>query len=305
MYKSRDFVHLHVHTDFSLQRGAIKLKPLAEQLKKYDMKACAITDYANMFGAVSFYNTMKANEIHPVLGYEANLTFDSRFDKSTTLKAGERPYYHIVLLAKDFEGYLNLCYLASRAYTEGFLHKPRIDIELLAEKSKGLIALSSGTKGAIGHFLVNNNFEKALENAKTFEDIFGKDNFYIEVSDHDLEEQKKIRDDLFELSKKSDIPLVATNDAHYMSKKDSKAHEILMCIGDGKTINDGTRTTLGTDNFYLRSTQEMWDLFGNDLPDALKQTCSIAEMCNVEIPLKDNLALPVYPIPADSKKYKY
>lgn len=301
MYKSKDFVHLHLHTDFSLLQAAIKLKPLAEHLKSNDMKACAITDYGNMFGAISFYNTMKANEIHPILGYEAILTFGSRFDKSTALKAGERPYYHLVLLAKDFEGYLNLCYMASRAYTEGFLHKPRIDMELLKSRSKGLIALSAGLKGPVSHFLNQDNFDKALENTMLMKDLFGRDNFYLELSEHNLKEEKKTRNSLIELSKKADVQLVATNDSHYLTKEDSRAHEILMCIGEGKTINDSTRTILGSDEFYVRSTEEMWSIFGNELPEALHNTVRIAERCNVDIPLKDNLALPEYPIPTNSK----
>ena len=301
MSNSKDFVHLHLHTDFSLLQAAIKLKPLAKQLNAFDMKACAITDYGNMFGAISFYNTMKANDIHPILGYEAILTLGDRHDKSTALSAGERPYYHLVLLAKDFEGYLNLSYMASRAYTEGFLHKPRIDLDLLSKRSKGLIGLSAGLKGTVGHFLHQGNFDRALENTKTLEDIFGEDNFFLEVSEHGLEEEKKIRNSLLELSDKSGVPIVATNDAHYLTKEDARAHEVLMCIGDGKTINDSTRTVLGGDQFYLRSSEEMWGIFGNELPDALNRTLEIAERCNVDIPLKDNLALPKYPIPETSK----
>jgi DNA polymerase III subunit alpha len=301
MSKSEDFVHLHVHTDFSLLQGAIKLKPLAERLQSFGMEACAITDYGNMFGAVSFYNTMKAFEIKPILGYEAILTFGSRFDKSKALGAGERPYYHLVLLARDFEGYRNLCYMASRAYTEGFLHKPRIDLELLEERSGGLLALSSGLEGAIGHFLRQDNFEKALAHAKTFEDIFGRDNFYLEITDHGLEAESKMRRGLFDLSKRTGIPLVATNDAHYLTAEDARAHEVLMCIGEGKTINDGTRRVFGSDQFYLRDAGEMWSVFGGELPEALRKTLEIAEMCNVEIPLKDNLQLPEYPIPVTSR----
>lgn len=301
MYKSKDFVHLHLHTDYSLLQGAIKLKPLAEKLLEFDMKACAITDYGNMFGAISFYNTMKANEIHPIIGYEAYITFGDRFDKSTAVRAGERPYYQIVLLAKDFEGYLNLSYLASRAYTEGFLHKPRIDLDILAERSEGLIGLSGGLKGPVGHHLSQGNFEKALETTGLLTDIFNKDNFFLEVSEHNLTEEKKIRDQLVELSTKSDIPLVATNDSFYLTKDDSRAQEILMCIGEGKTINDSTRSILGSDQFYLRSSEEMWELFGRELPSALHNTVGIAERCHVEIPLKDNLALPEFPIPADSE----
>ncbi|MEO8072879.1 MAG: PHP domain-containing protein, partial [Acidobacteriota bacterium] len=230
-YKSKDFVHLHLHTDYSLLQSAIQLKPLARRLKELDMKACAITDYGNMFGAISFYNTMKAAEIHPILGYEAFVTFGNRADRESRLEGGERPYYNLILLAKDLEGYYNLAYLASKAYTEGLYHKPRIDLELLAEKSTGLIGLSAGFDGALWHFLRQDNFEKAVGNAKLFEDIFGKNNFFIEIQDHGLKDEEKIRRQIVELSKKTGIPLAATNDAHYLTGEDARAHEILLAIG--------------------------------------------------------------------------
>lgn len=299
-YKSRDFVHLHLHTDYSLLQSAIQLKPLAKRLKELEMKACAITDYGNMYGAISFYNSMKANEIHPILGYEAFLTFGSRFDKESSLQAGERPYYNLILLAKDLEGYYNLAYLASKSFTEGFHHKPRIDLELLAEKSKGLIGLSSGNGGAIWHYLKQDNEAMALEKAKLMEGIFGKDNFYIEIQDHNLDAEKSLHKKLAEFSKKAGIPLVATNDAHYLTREDARAHEILLAIGEQKTINDSTRATLGSDNFYLRSADEMWDVFGEDFPEALQNTIKIAEMCQVEFPKKFDLTLPDFPIPDDA-----
>jgi DNA polymerase-3 subunit alpha len=264
------------------------------------MQSCAITDFGNMFGAISFYNNMKAANLHPIIGYEAYLTFGSRFDRESSVKSGERPYYHIVLLAKDLEGYFNLAYLASKAYTDGLYHKPRIDLEILAAKSKGLIGLSSGFHGAIWHHLKYENSEKALQNAKLLEDIFGKGNFYIEIQDHNLPDEQKIQKNLVELSKKSDIPLVATNEAHYLRQEDSRAHEILLCIGEGKTIQDGTRSILGGQNFFVRTVEQMWEIFGRELPDSLSETCRIAEQCTVEFPKEAKLALPDYPIPANS-----
>src|SRR5438874_10144598 len=156
-FGAKDFVHLHVHSDYSLLQSTIQLKPLAKRLKELDMKACAITDYGNMYGAVSFFNAMKSNGIKPIVGYEAYLTFGSRFDRSTAIGAGERAYYPIIVLAASLEGYQNLIHLASKAYTEGFYHKPRLDIDLLSERSDGLIGLSSGAEGAVSHFLANNN----------------------------------------------------------------------------------------------------------------------------------------------------
>ncbi len=300
MSAKRDFTHLHVHTDFSLLQSALKLKPLASKLLEMEMGACAITDYGNMFGAISFYNTMLANEIKPIFGFEAFLTFGDLAEENASVASGERPYYNLVLLAKDYSGYLNLCYLASKAYTEGFQHKPRIDMNLLSQKNAGLIGLSAGLEGPVSHFLLSGNERKAAENAKLMEDVFGKGNFFLEVSDHGLEQEAAIRKPLAELSKSTGIPLVATNNVHYLNPDDSLAHEILMCIGDGKTINDGTRRRFGSDQFYLTSSDDMWSKFGSELPDALNLTAEIAERCNVEIKMKDNLQLPVYPVPDDS-----
>lgn len=296
-FKPKDFVHLHLHTDYSLLQSAIQLKPLAKRLSELEMKACAMTDFGNMYGAVSFYNTLKANEIHPIIGYEAFLTFGSRFEKDLTLKAGERPYYNVVLLATNMEGYHNLAYLASKAFTEGFHYKPRIDLEILREKCEGLIAMSSGFSGPVWHFLRQDNEARALENARLMEEIFGPGNFFIEVQDHALEEEKKLQRKIVEFSRRNDLPLVATNDAYYLNREDARAHEILLAIGEGKTVNDSTRTTLGSTDFYVRSAEEMWQVFGRDLPEALTNTLRIAEMCQVEFPKESELTLPEYPIP--------
>jgi len=299
-FKDKDFVHLHMHSDYSLQQSAIQLKPLAKRLKELDMKACAITDYGNMYGAISFYNSMKGADIHPILGYEAHLTFGSRFDREARLEAGERPYYNLVLLAETLEGYYNLVKLASKAFTEGMYHKPRIDLELLAENSRGLIALSAGFQGAIWHFLRQGNIDESYKNAKLLEEIFGRGHFFIEIQNHGLAAEEKIQKQIVELSKKAEIPLTATNDAHYLTREDAGAHEILMAIGEAKTIMDGTRTTFESENFHLRSAEEMWSLFGSELPESLTNTLKIAEMCRVEFPSKSELTLPDFPIPADA-----
>lgn len=264
------------------------------------MKACAATDFGNMYGAISFYNTLKAQEIHPILGYEAFFTFESRFDKESHVKAGERPYYNLVLLAKDMEGYFNLAYLASKAFTEGFHYKPRIDLEILAERSKGLIALSSGFTGPVLHFIKQDNMQRAVENARRMEDIFGKGNFFVEIQNHNLDGEKKIQKEIVDFSRKNDIPMVATNDAYYLNQDDARAHEILLAIGEGKTINDGTRTILGSSNFFVRSAEDMWQIFGKELPESLQNTLKIAEMCQVEFPKESTLTLPNYPIPDNS-----
>jgi DNA polymerase-3 subunit alpha len=298
--KSKDFVHLHLHTDYSLLESAIQLKPLAKRLIELEMTSCAITDYGNMYGAISFYNTMKANGIHPIIGYEAFLTFGSRFDKSSSVKSGERPYYNIVLLAKDLEGYQNLAFLASKAFTEGFHYKPRIDIELLSDHSKGLLGLSAGQKGSVWHFLQQDNIQEAVYKAKLLEDILGSGNFFLEIQDHGLDEERKAVKQMVEVSKQTSIPIVATNEAHYLTSEDSRAHELLYCIAEGKTINDASRTTLKSPNYYVRSAEEMWEIFGNELPHALHQTLEISEMCQVKMPSGDNLTLPQFPIPIES-----
>ncbi|MCA1623326.1 MAG: PHP domain-containing protein, partial [Acidobacteria bacterium] len=228
-FKSKDFVHLHLHTDYSLLQSTIQIKPLTNHLQNLQMKACAITDYGNMYGAISFYSSMKAKEIHPILGYEAFITFGSRFDREASVKAGERPYYNLVLLAKNLKGYYNLAYLASKAFTEGLYHKPRIDFELLAERSEGIVGLSSGFSGTILHFIKQGNTEKAFQNAKLLEEIFGKGNFFIEIQDHNLNQGKKYQEQTIELARKADIPLVATNEAYYLTREDARAQEILLC----------------------------------------------------------------------------
>ncbi|MEP6902840.1 MAG: DNA polymerase III subunit alpha, partial [Actinomycetota bacterium] len=298
--KAKDFVHLHLHTDYSLLLSAIQIKPLANRLRELEMSSCAITDYGNLYGAITFYNILKANGIKPIIGYEAILTFESRFERSASIKAGERPFYHLILLAKNLQGYQNLVYMASKAFTEGYHHKPRIDIELLSEKSEGLIGITPARMGAIHHYLVNDSTEKTLEKARLFEGILGKENFYVEIQDHGLEEEKKINRKLVEFAKKNELSLVACNDAHYLSEEDARAHEILMCIGEGKTINETTRTIFGSSKFYVRSAEEMWNIFGEELPDSLNNTLKIAEMCHFELPKSQELILPSFPIPADS-----
>lgn len=298
--KTKDFVHLHLHTDYSLLQSAIQIKPLTARLKELEMSACAITDYGNLYGAITFYNTLKSNGLHPIIGYNAILTFDSRFERNAALKPGERPFYQLVLLAKNLKGYQNLVYLASKAFTEGFYHKPRIDVELLAGYSEGLIGLSAARMGAIHHYLSIGDEEKATAKAKLFEDIFGKENFYVEIQDHGLEEERKINPKIVEFTKKNDLPLVAVNDAHYLTEEDARAHELLLCIGEGKTIYDSTRPKFGSSKFYVRSAEEMWNVFGGELSDALKNTLKIKEMCQTELPKGDDLTLPEFPIPADA-----
>ena len=300
-FKSKDFVHLHLHSDYSLLQSTIKLKPLAERLKTLEMQACALTDYGNMYGAVSFYNAMKSAGARSIIGYEAYVTNGSRFDRDSSVAAGERPYYNLVLLARNYTGYKNLIYLASKAFTEGLHYKPRIDLELLAEKGEGLIGLTAGPNGCLRHYVRQGELQKAAAAVKQYEDALGKGNLFLEISDHGTADCRKNITDSIELSKRCGIPLVATNDAHYLFEDDARAHEVLLCIGDGRPLVDGGRYTFPSTKFYLRSADEMWEIFGNDLPEALTNTLRIAEMCEVKLPVGgSNYELPVYPIPADS-----
>ncbi len=299
-FSNNDFVHLHLHSDYSLLQSAIQLKPLATRLLELEMKACAITDYGNLFGAVSFYNTMKTAGIRPIIGYEAYVASGSMNDKISSIQNGEKPYYNLVLLVQNSEGYQNLVYLASKAFTEGLHHKPRIDKKLLASHSNGLIALSGGFDGSVMHHLRMGDEKSARHHAVELHDIFGKDNFFLEIQDHDTEDEKHVRQSLSKLSKTTGIPLVATNDAHYLTQDDARAHEVLLCIGDGRTLIDGGRYTLPRTNYYVRSAAEMWQVFGSEIPEALTQTLEIAERCKLKLQTGDgNLTLPTFPIPPE------
>src|SRR5213593_12386 len=294
--QDKGFVHLHLHTDYSLLDGAIQIKPLSERLESLGMKACAMTDHGNMYGAISFYNTMKARGIKPIIGCETYIAPGSRKDRAGRAAPGEKANFHLILLAKDFEGYRNLSRLTSKAFTEGFYYKPRIDKELLAQHSKGLIALSACMSGVPSAMLAKQCPDDAAAAALEFEEILGKGNYFLEIQEHGLEPQARIRKPLVELSKRTGIPLVATNDAHYLMPDDAQAHDVLLCIGSGKTVSDQNRLRYGTPNFYVRSADEMWNIFGNELPEALQRTVEIADRCELKLPHGVNY-LPNYPIP--------
>ncbi|MEP6850952.1 MAG: DNA polymerase III subunit alpha [Acidobacteriota bacterium] len=297
-FKPRDFVHLHLHSDYSLLQSTIQLKPLANRLGELEMKACAITDYANLYGAVSFYSTMRAAGVRPIIGYEAFAASGSRLEKGTSVRSGERPYYNLVLLAKNFEGYQNLVHLSSKAFTEGFHYKPRIDLDLLAEKSSGLIALSGWADGSIGHFLTNGDETRAAQSLSAMREIFGEDNFYVEIQNHGSRSDSELLKQTVALAKANQVSLVATNDAHYLTSEDARARDILICIGEGRTLDAGRESE--TDSF-VRSADEMWSVFGAELPEALTNTLKIAEQCELELPIgDDNLTLPNFPIPPES-----
>ncbi|HKP13393.1 MAG TPA: DNA polymerase III subunit alpha [Blastocatellia bacterium] len=291
----KDFVHLHLHTDFSLLDGAIQIKPLAKRVQELGARAVAVTDHGNMYGALSFYNQMKGTGIKPIVGMEAYIARGKHTDRGDA--QGERGTNHIILLAKNLAGYHNLVKLSSFAFTKGYYYKPRIDKELLAKHSEGLVALSACLSGVPSSLLLTDKFEQAAQQALEFQDILGKGNYFLEVQNHGLEEEvKTVIPGMIELSKRTGIPLAATNDCHYLNQDDWRAHDILVCIGAGKTVNEKRGIKYKEGEFYVRSAKEMWLLFGKDLPEALLNTVAIAEMCELELPKGEN-HLPVYRVP--------
>jgi len=293
--QDRQFVHLHLHTDYSLLDGAIQIKPLSKRIEELKMPACAMTDHGNMFGAISFYNAMKSRGVKPIIGCETYITRGNRKEKAASAP-GEKANFHLILLAQNYEGYQNLVRLTSKAYTEGFYYKPRIDKELLAQHSKGLIALSACMSGVPSAYLAQDKCDEAAKAAVEFEEILGKGNYFLEIQEHGLEPQKRIRKSLVELAKRTGVPLVATNDSHYLMPEDARAHDVLLCIGSGKTVNDTNRLRYASPYFYVRSQEEMWRIFGAELPEVLTRTVEIAERCELKLP--DNINyLPQYPIP--------
>jgi DNA polymerase III subunit alpha len=292
----KQFVHLHLHTDHSLLDGAIKVAPLAKRAAELKMPAVAITDHGNLYGALSFYHKMRDAGVKPIIGIEAYIARNSRHDRGgEKLDPGDRATNHIVLLAKNLTGYHNLVKLSSFAYIEGFWRKPRIDRELLAKHSEGIIGLSACISGVPPHLLLRDKFDEAARASLEFQDILGKGNYYLEIQEHGLDAQNRIRKPLVELSKKTGIPMVATNDSHYLMDTDVKAHDTLLCIGTGKTINDPNRLTYGSPKYYFRSAEEMWETFGEE-PDLLLKTLEIAEKCDLTFP-KSIDQVPLYPVP--------
>ncbi len=293
---TKQFVHLHLHTDYSLLDGAIKIGPLAQRAAEMQMTAVAITDHGNLYGSLSFYHKMRAVGVKPIIGIEAYIARGSRHDRGEAkLEPGEKGTNHIVLLAKDLTGYHNLVKLSSLAFTEGFWRKPRIDKELLAQHSEGLIGLSACISGVPPALLLREKFDEAVAATSEFRDIFGKGNYYLEIQEHGLDAQKRIRKPMVELSKKTGVPLVGTNDSHYLNASDVKAHDALLCLGRGKKISEVSTPIYGTPNFYFTSAEEMWGLFGEE-PQLLLNTLEIAEKCNLEFP-KAIDQVPIYPVP--------
>lgn len=285
-----DFVHLHVHTQYSLLDGAIRIGDLFKKAKECGMRAIAITDHGNLFGAIDFYQSASRAGIKPIIGCELYLAPKSRFEKGP-YAAGEGAR-HLVVLARDNQGYQNIIKLTTNAYLEGLYYKPRIDKELLAECSGGLIGLSACLHGEIADLLLKGRRDEAAATASEYRRIFGDGNFFLEIMENGIPEQKTANEELIKLARELSLPLVATNDCHYLNRNDAEAHEVLLCIQTGKTIEDQDRMRLSTDHFYLKTPREMMESFSY-CPEAIENTGKIAERCNVTLNF-DNIYLPHY-----------
>jgi len=279
-----NFIHLHVHSQYSLLDGAIRFEEVLDLAKKYRMEAIAITDHGNMFGAIEFYQTAIRSGIKPILGCEVYVAPGSRFDKKTV--EGGDGAYHLTLLVKNKIGYYNLIKLVSLGYIEGFYYKPRVDKDLLRQFHEGLIALSGCVKGEISIHASRGEMRKAIEAAEEYLRIFDQSNFYIEIQNNGVQNQKLINEKLIEIGRRLSIPIVATNDCHYLRKEDAKAHEVLLCLQTGKILSDKDRMKFPSEEFYFKSPKEMEDLFP-EIPEALTQTKEIAARCNLELKFEE------------------
>lgn len=286
---NQNFVHLHVHTEYSLLDGACRIDELIDTAVSMGQKAIAITDHGVMYGAVEFYEKAKSKGLKAIIGCEVYVAPRTRFDKDKVL---DSKYSHLVLLCKNDIGYKNLIYMVSKSFTEGFYFKPRIDIDLLEKHHEGLIALSACIAGEIPSKLLNNNYNSAKETAIFYNSIFGDGNFYLELQNHNYKEEIVVNKGLINISNETGIPIVATNDVHYTKKEDSDVQNILICIGTGKTLNDENPLSFKTNEFYLKSYNEMSELFG-DYKDALNNTVKIAEMCDFNFEF-GKIKLPYY-----------
>lgn len=287
------FVHLHVHTDYSLLDGANQVAPLVQQIKKFDMPAVAITDHGNLFGAVDFYQKATAGGVQPIIGCEAYMAPGSRLSKTGHLAHND--YYHLILLAANRTGYQNLIKLVSKAYLEGFYYKPRMDKELLKEHHEGLIALSGCLSGEVAYLIGQQDMNEATRVAGEYREIFGKDRYFLEVQANGLEHQRVANRGLVEIHKQLGIPLVGTNDCHYLTKSDSHPHDVMLCLQTGKTLKDTNRLKFDTDQLYVKSTDEMVEEF-KELPEAVRNTCRIADSCDLQLSFNTSY-LPQYHAP--------
>jgi DNA polymerase-3 subunit alpha len=295
------FVHLHLHTQYSLLDGANQIDPLIQQVKTFGMPAVAMTDHGNMFGAVEFFQKAQAAGLKPIIGCEAYLAPKSRHDREGALAHND--YYHLILLAQNRTGYLNLIKLVSKAYLEGFYYKPRMDKELLKQHHEGLIALSGCLSGEVPYQIGQKDIAGATRTAGEYREIFGRDHYYLEVQANGLEHQRIANQGLIEIHKTLGIPLVGTNDCHYLKKEDARPHDVMLCLQTGKTLNDPGRLKFDTDQLYVKSSEEMANEFV-ELPQAVLNTCRVAEQCDLNLSFNKSY-LPQYRVPEGYTRESY
>ena len=286
------FVHLHVHSEYSLLDGACRIGSMMDRVKELGQDAIALTDHGVMYGCIDFYKKAKEAGIKPIIGCEV---YVARRGMEDRIYGVDNEAYHLVLLCKDRTGYENLCYLVSQAYLKGFYGKPRVDLKLLRERHEGLIALSACLAGAIAQDLLQEDYDAARSYALELKDIFGEDNFYLELQDHGIPEQRAVNQGIMRLSRELNLPLVVTNDAHYLRREDSVIQDVLLCIQTGKTVDDPKRMKFQTDEFYLKSEEELRQLFPN-CPEAFENTEKIAQRCNLDFEFH-KYHLPSFPVP--------
>ena len=295
------FAHLHVHTEYSLLDGSNKIKEYISRVKELGMNSAAITDHGVMYGVIDFYREAKKQGINPILGCEVYVAPNSRFDREVT--GGDDRYYHLVLLAENDEGYANLTKIVSKGFVEGYYYKPRVDKELLRTYHKGIIALSACLAGEVPRFLTKGLYEEAKKTALEYQEIFGKDNYFLELQDHGIPDQGLVNQQLFKMSQETGIELVATNDVHYTYAEDAKPHDILLCIQTGKKLSDENRMRYDGGQYYVKSEQEMATLFPY-AKEALENTQKIADRCHVEIEFGVT-KLPKYDVPDGYTSWEY
>ena len=297
------FVHLHVHTEYSMLDGAARVGDLVNEVARLEMPAIAMTDHGNVFGAFDFYKQATKAGVKPIIGIEAYVAPESRFDKKRVQWAdggeddvsGGGAYTHMTILAENNQGLANLFRLSSLASLEGYYYKPRMDRELISRHADGLIATTGCPGGEIQTRLRMGNYREALRAASDYRDIFGANNFFLEVMDHDIDVENRVKADLLKLGKELKLPLLATNDLHYTRHEDAAAHAALLCVQSGTTLADPKRFKFDNDEFYLKTPAQMRELF-KEIPESCDNTLLIAERCNVKLRENENL-LPAFPVP--------
>ena len=294
------FVHLHVHTEYSLLDGACRIGGMMDRVKELGQSAIAITDHGVMYGCIDFYKAAKAAGIKPIIGCEV---YVARRRMEDRVHGIDNDPYHLVLLCENRKGYENLCMLVSEAFTRGFYGKPRVDIDLLKQYHEGLIATSACLAGAVAQYLMEEDYESAKSYALQMAEIFGPEHFYLELQDHGIEEQRPVNQGVLRLARETGLPLVVTNDAHYLRKEDAEMQDVLLCIQTGKTVDEENRMKFQTEEFYLKSEEELRQLFPN-CDEAFENTVKIADMCNLEFVFNE-YHLPSFPVPEGFTNEKY